>query len=261
MSEEKRDNRTLFTGRAEHYDAARPAYAEALLDRLYAAHGFSAHAAVADVGAGTGIFSEQLARRGSTVYAVEPNADMRAVCRGRLRGYPNAACVAGDAAATGLPDGSVDIVTAAQAFHWFDPAAFAAECARISRTGVTVIVYNMHESDGIYAALNERTARFFPADVPSRRGAVAREAAIVAFFGGDCTVEEAAHPLRQDCAAFLANQLSRSYAPRRGEAGYEAYIACLTRFFKEHAATDGLLDLPNRSVAYIGRVRPNGGDL
>ena len=74
------DNRTLFTGKAADYAAARPSYAPALIDILYARHGFSPSSRIADVGAGTGKFSELLVKRGSTVYAVEPNDDMRAYC-------------------------------------------------------------------------------------------------------------------------------------------------------------------------------------
>ena len=133
------DNRTLFTGKAADYAAARPSYAPALIDILYARHGFSPSSRIADVGAGTGNFSELLVKRGSTVYAVEPNNDMRAYCLRNLNAYPNFYAVAGDAANTGLPAGSVDIVTTAQAFHWFDPVAFRVECVRLTGGGTVAV--------------------------------------------------------------------------------------------------------------------------
>ena len=61
------DNRNLFSGRAADYAQARPSYAAALLDALYEKHGFSASSRIADIGAGTGKFSELLLARGSTV--------------------------------------------------------------------------------------------------------------------------------------------------------------------------------------------------
>lgn len=68
-----RDTEQRFSGLACNYAAARPSYAEALIEDLYTVHGFSPASVIADVGSGTGKFAEQLLRRGSTVWCVEPN--------------------------------------------------------------------------------------------------------------------------------------------------------------------------------------------
>ncbi len=249
------DNRTLFSGRAQDYERARPDYAPQLVNALYARYGFSARSRIADVGAGTGKLTGMLLARGSTVYAVEPNADMRAACAARLHGYRAFTCVAGDASHTGLPAGSVDIVTAAQAFHWFDAQAFRAECVRLTGGGTVAILYNGHGEGGIYADIGQISARYCPERLFHRqrsRGA-ATEDAIRAFFGGKYAVEEADYPLTEDEETFLCGRLSRSYAPRAGEAGFEAYLGEMRELFARYER-GGVVTLGNRSVAYIGSV-------
>ncbi len=142
------DGKEVFTDKAEHYAAARPGYAPALYDALYDRCGFSGSSVIADVGTGTGLFARGILERGSRVIGVEPNAAMRDRAEALCEEYPNFTLCPGDAAATGLDAGSADFVTAAQAFHWFDPAAFAAECRRILRPeGKVLLVWNLRDMD------------------------------------------------------------------------------------------------------------------
>lgn len=134
-------NTEKFTGRAEAYAKARPGYpGEAI---AYICSLVPPDAVSADIGAGTGKFTQMIAACGYTVYAVEPNADMRRQLAAALASFPNVKIVAGTAEATTLPDRSVDFITCAQALHWFDPGAFGKECRRIGKPGCLVIsVYN-----------------------------------------------------------------------------------------------------------------------
>ena len=60
-----------------------------------------------------------------------------------LAAFPNVKIVEGTAEITTLLDKSVDVITCAQALHWFDPEAFRAECRRIGKADVLVIaIYN-----------------------------------------------------------------------------------------------------------------------
>ena len=115
-----------FTPQVAAY-AARPGYPEALLDRLLVAAGVAAGDRVADVGAGTGIFTAQLSARGLAIDAVEPNPSMSA----QAPALPGVTWHAGSFEATALPAGSVRWVTAAQAFHWADPPRALPELHRI----------------------------------------------------------------------------------------------------------------------------------
>lgn len=120
-----------FIGKAAPYAAGRKGYASAAAARIAELAGEGAVAA--DVGAGTGLFSETLLGLGYTVYAVEPLAQMRQQALQRLGGRPGFHLTVGSAEATTLPARSVDIVTAASAYHWFDPQAFGGECRRVLR--------------------------------------------------------------------------------------------------------------------------------
>ena len=68
------DSREIFSGKEQQYDKNRPHYPARLIDFLYDEIGFCVGSVIADIGSGTGIFSKQLAERGSTVICVEPSA-------------------------------------------------------------------------------------------------------------------------------------------------------------------------------------------
>jgi SAM-dependent methyltransferase len=125
------DPRERFCGLAAVYQRSRPSYPGALLDWLVALFAPGAPRTAADVGCGTGIATRLLAARGLDVVGVDPNEEMLA----EARALGGARYVRGDAEATGLPDASADLVTAAQAFHWFDAERAFAEFARIVRLG------------------------------------------------------------------------------------------------------------------------------
>jgi SAM-dependent methyltransferase len=90
-------------------------------------------ATIADIGAGTGISTDLFAADASRVYAVEPNAPMRQALSQQFGDKPVVQVVEGSAEATTLPDASVDLITAAQAFHWFNRDAARVEFRRILR--------------------------------------------------------------------------------------------------------------------------------
>ncbi len=145
---------TRFSDRVEDYVKYRPHYPAAVLTYLQETYLFNPDWVVADIGSGTGISTELFLRgagggdglgaSGSDrVYAVEPNLEMRAKAEELLSGYPGFVSVDGTAEATCLPDASVDLILAGQAFHWFDPVATRREFVRIARPGAVVaLIWN-----------------------------------------------------------------------------------------------------------------------
>lgn len=244
-----------FSGRAQAYAAGRPGYAPAFIEYLYNRFADLAGAAVADIGCGTGKFAALLLERGTTVYGVEPNADMRAACADELRGYANFHLTVGAAADTTLAPASVDYVTVAQAFHWFEPEAFAAECRRILRSGGTaILLWNIRDSE---SAFKRELCRVLAVHCPDyhgfNNGLVRDDVRINRFFGGGYERVAFDHPLRLNREKFMARCLSASYSLKVGDAGFAAYMDALNRLFDAFAA-DGVLTIPNHTVAYIGRV-------
>lgn len=122
-----------FTALATSYARYRPGYSPFVLEAFAGLHG-APGGVCADVGAGTGIFSRQLARRGVRVLAVEPNDAMRAEGQKANDGL-DIAWRKGSAEATGLESGSVDMACMASSFHWPDFDAAVREFHRILRPG------------------------------------------------------------------------------------------------------------------------------
>lgn len=211
-----------FTSRAAAYAGARPSYPAAAIDALLAGLGEPAALAVADLGAGTGLSSRAIAARGPHVFAVEPNAAMRA----NASADPRVRFVAGTAEATTLADRSVDVVAAFQAWHWVDQDAAVREASRILRPrGRLAVVYNEHDtSDPFTAAYATIFSRFSTRDVEGRRAHGLEAFATIA--PGALRRSEHANPFALDRAGAHAHAGSQSFLPQAGAAAADmhAYI-------------------------------------
>jgi SAM-dependent methyltransferase len=246
-----------FSDRASDYARARPAYPEALTDALVASAGLTAGSAVADVGSGTGLSSTPFLRLGCTVYGVEPNAAMRAAAERRLAGEPRFVSVDGTAESTGLPAASVDLVVAAQAFHWFDRPRARAEFARVLRPGgVVALVWNWRRDRGTpflegYEALLRRWGTDY-AEV-LRRWEAGSPDALGAFFGGPYETRRVEHAQVHDLDGLRARLLSSSYTPPEGHPDRAPMLRALERLFAEHAR-EGQVELVYDATLHIGAL-------
>ncbi|HEY1178985.1 MAG TPA: class I SAM-dependent methyltransferase, partial [Phytomonospora sp.] len=129
-----------FGQAADAYDAIRPTYPREAVTWALGAKPVT----VADLGAGTGILSRLLADEGHHVIAVDPDEQMLDALRAKSPAVADART--GDAEHIPLADGSVDAVTAGQAYHWFDPERAHPEIARVLRPGgVFVPIWNIRD--------------------------------------------------------------------------------------------------------------------
>lgn len=241
-----------FNGRQQDYQAARPSYAQELLDWLGELYVPPERYTAADIGSGTGKLSAQLLAAGFRVCGVEPNPDMRGAAEALLGGDPRFSSVNGADRDTGLPDQSVDLVTAAQAFHWFDGPAFARECRRILRPGGRVfLVWNVRAD----APVNQALAQVFREHCPGFHGfiggMVEDDPRIRDFFGEAYEKRRFPNALTLDRDRFLRRCFSSSYALREENADYAAFRAALEALF-DTFASGGRLTQPNETVAYAG---------
>lgn len=247
------DYTNRFDGRGEVYAKARPRYAGGLFEYLKSEVGAAVGSAFADVGSGTGIFAEQLLNSGCAVFAVEPNDDMRRKAEERLSQREGFVSVNGSAAHTGLPDRSVDFVSAAQAFHWFAPEAFREECRRILRPGgKVVIVYNFRDENAPCTRALAALQRRFNPEFHGFSNGMSREHCR-AFFEGACAVYRADNAQRYDRQGYIDRVLSSSYSRRPGEDGFEEYQRGIREIFDEFAV-DGWITVPTDTVAFIGEA-------
>lgn len=211
---------------AGEYDRYRPGYPDALFDEIASRLSVPADARVVDLGAGTGIATFAMARRGWRVTAVEPGTAMLDQLRNRAASAGLAVeAVEASAESTGLPDAAFHLATAAQAFHWFDKPRAVAEMARIVRPGGGVALFwnvRRAEASPIVAGYERLIERFFgDAGIGQylQHGRETEEAAIRAAFAssdafGDVTYTEPRHETEVDAESFISMAFTASYVRR-----------------------------------------------
>lgn len=245
-----------FSDRVDDYRRFRPGYPAALIEWLRTEHGVQPGWLAADIGAGTGISTRLLLDAGLRVIAVEPNAPMREAADAWLGNAPGYRSVDATAEATNLPDHSLDLVTSAQAFHWFDPAATRREWSRILKPGGLVAQYaNCRRLTGTpflegyeqllldhgidYISVSER----YPDDQRMRD-----------WFGdGWRGSARFANPERIDFDTLKGRVLSSSYVARPGHPAYEPMIAALRELF-DATAVDGKIGFDYDTVIHVGTL-------
>lgn len=135
-----KDNTMRFSDRAENYKKFRPSYPVEMVEYLRKEFFSDSDITAADVGAGTGKLTGLILPFCNKVYAVEPNAEMRAEADKELSGYNNYVSVNAAAENTTLADNSIDYITVAQAIHWFDLEKTKREFQRILKKNGTVLI-------------------------------------------------------------------------------------------------------------------------
>lgn len=239
------------------YVRYRPGYPEELATELARRVGYHNESVIADVGSGTGISTRYFLDRGNLVYAVEPNADMRRAAEEWLGSYAKFRSVAARAEATTLPDASVDLVVAAQAFHWFDADRAKQEFRRILRPDShLVVLWNERKTDTTaflqeYEALLWKWSEDYAA-VSSRT--VAAEESMQNFFGPELWgVEEFTNQQSLDLQGLIGRALSSSYVPLPEHPNHEPMLAELRELFSRHAQ-DGRVFFEYATRLFWGRL-------
>ncbi|MCM1578308.1 MAG: class I SAM-dependent methyltransferase [Ruminococcus sp.] len=240
MNEEK------FTGKADFYDKFRPAYPPAVADWLYEK---TEAATAADIGAGTGIFTKALSSKPWKITAVEPNPDMREIL---ARNAPFAEILSASAENTGIPDLSIDLVTAATAFHWFDKEKFRRECKRIfTPKGKLAIVWNNH----VECPLIEERNRIF-LKYTGMCNSVAGTASegddfLRSGYFAEMEYLKEEHFIDMTEEHFIGYCFSHSYSPKRDDERSEAFVGELKEAFHKFAR-DGKFPMPFTAECYLG---------
>src|SRR6266849_6356004 len=249
------DAKQRFSNRAADYVRYRPGYPAAVLASLRAECGLRPGHVIADIGSGTGILSELFLKNGNRVYGVEPNEAMRQAGEEYLASYDGFVSCSGSAESAPLDDGSIDFVTAGQAFHWFEPDAARSECIRILKpAGWVVIAWNdrrMEETNLTreYEELLER----FGIDYKRVKDAYPEVHHIRSFVGND-NFHSRDLPNEQvlDWDGLRGRLRSSSFAPTEDHPNYAPMMAELNRIFRAHQR-DGYVRMEYFTRIYFGR--------
>lgn len=244
-----------FTGLADVYASSRPSYPTAAIDYIMKRCNLAPGSVIADVGCGTGISSRLFGARELGVLGIEPNFEMREKARAdRSPGSSGVAYMEGTGENTGLGDGEVDAVIAAQAFHWFDPQAALREFHRILiAQGWLVLMWNERdEKDPFTAAYGEviRTAAETK-DVEVERGKAGEPLFHTPLFDN---VERITFENEQICdqLGLITRACSASYAPKEGDA-LRKFKRQLNAVFMEYANDNDEVAIKYETAVYSGR--------
>lgn len=245
-----------FSDRVEDYVRHRPGYPPEALEPLVRDCGLGPGATVADVGAGTGIWTDRLLEAGCRVWALEPNGPMRRAGRRRLGEGNRLTWLPGTAEATGLDDASVDLVTAAQAFHWFDRRSARAELARVLAPGgwMAVIWNERRKETTPFLAAYERLLLDWAIDYERIDHTRIGRRELAPFFA-PAPLEELVCANRQvlDLAGLEGRLRSCSYAPGPEHPHHDPMMAGLRRIFAAHHQ-DGRVAMDYDCRVYYGRL-------
>jgi SAM-dependent methyltransferase len=217
--------------------------------------------AVADIGVGTGMLAEIFLEVGNRVLAIEPNPDMRAACERLRTRWPRLEVIDATAEATGLPDGSIEIVAAGRAFHWFDKQRSVAEFRRILKPGGWVALVSLGRAhDASEPRFREQVSGFerllteHGTDYKYVRSGYRVHDNLQEVFGPDTELHQAQLQGTQqlDWPSFRGQMMSLSVTPREDHTNYAAFQRELRVYFDTHTE-EGVLTIP--TTCYITAAR------
>jgi SAM-dependent methyltransferase len=227
-----KDATQRFSSRVDNYVRYRPGYPPEVLELLKSECGLTPYSVIGDIASGTGIFTRMLAENGNRVFGVEPNDEMRRAGERLLESYSGFTSIAGTAEATTLPDDSMDIVTAAQAAHWFDREKARREFIRILKPGGwLVLLWNERRTDST-PFLREYEHLLLAYGTDYREVRHERTTAEIADFFSPSPFRSSTLEMRQevDYAGLEGRLLSSSYTPTSDHANYDAMLRATTNF-------------------------------
>jgi ubiquinone/menaquinone biosynthesis C-methylase UbiE len=252
------DSTKRFSSRVEDYLKYRPGYPAEVIGLLTAECALKPGSIIADMGSGTGILSELFLRHGNTVYGIEPNKEMRAAAERLLGDYANFQSIDGRAEATTLPAAGFDLVTAGQAFHWFDQARARPEFVRLLKAhGWVVLIWNERRLDTTpFLRAYEELLIEFGTDYEQVRHENV-EPDIVSFFSPEECRMAAFENLQQFGFDGLRGRLlSSSYTPAPEDQRYQPMLERLRETFLSHQKNDTVIVEYDAKV-YYGHLRPS----
>ncbi len=244
-----------FSDRVENYVRYRPGYPQALFDYLIEMCRLDEASVIADIGSGTGIFSGCLLDRQLAVSAVEPNPEMRNAAENLLAGYDRFQSISATAEATQLHSASVDLITVAQAFHWFNWYASMTEFRRILKPqGMLALVWNRRDlADPFQQAYEAMLCEHAPDYNLVNHMNIEDEKIYSLFSARHFRHKTFQYAQRFDCEAFLGRMQSSSYSPTKGSSELMALIQAAIALFEEYAI-DGVLSFEYSSHLYLGQL-------
>jgi len=252
-----------FSGRSKQYVKYRPSYPPQVISHLMTTVGWTEQMRVADIGAGTGIFTKLLLDEGFNVIAVEPNEEMRQALNEQLHVYVSDQKVhatmllvtAGSAESTELEDQSVDGIVCAQSFHWFDQKRARTEFIRVLKPQANVVLlWNQRDVDASefvrdYESLFLRYGEQYD-QVKHKQMSVK---ALSSFYGSEPQLVSYYNEQPLTYEQLVGRIQSSSFSISEHDVRYDAFMSDIEALFKRHEQ-EGVVKMIYRTDVYWGRV-------
>jgi SAM-dependent methyltransferase len=243
-----------FIGRVQDYVRYRPGYPSAVADVICVDGHIATETVVADIGCGPGTSAEMFLCRGYQVIGVEPNPEMRQAAETRFASDLKFRCVAGTAEATTLPDDSVNIVVAGQAFHWFDVLTTRREFARILRPpGTVALFWNTMRTNTPLLRDYERLLQRYGTDYQQVHHKNLSDDVFRAMFPNGWRRFVFDNVQTFDLAGVQGRLRSSSFVPPEGHPNFEPMMAVLNQLFDQYQV-DGQVRFEYDTELYLGLV-------
>jgi SAM-dependent methyltransferase len=245
-----------FTDRVDDYVRHRPGYPREIVATLAAECDLTPASVIADIGCGPGNLSTIFLENGNEVIGVEPNDAMREAGIRELAGMgARFRAVCASAEETGLAPGSVDFVTAGQAFHWFEPAQTRAEFLRILRPGGwCALVWNELDPNSHFLDQYEHLLIRYGRDYASVRKKRNSAVEIERFFAPQAMRRrEYAYKQDLDFEGLKGRLLSSSYAPQSPDPAHKPMLRELRDIY-DRFAEEGRVAFEYQTFLYYGRL-------
>jgi SAM-dependent methyltransferase len=241
-----------FSNRVENYVKYRPTYPAQVLDLFRDRMNLQNDSIIADIGSGTGISAKLFLENGNTVFGVEPNAAMREAAENFLQDFPQFKSIDGTAENTNLENESVDLVIAAQAFHWFDRVNTRKEFKRILRDkGFIALIWNERQLDSTaFLRDYEHLLIEFGTDYETVRHENITKETLQDFFQTDFEQKTFSNVQAVDFEGLKGRMLSSSYIPTAENPRFGEMLENLESLFAQHSENDRIEILYDTKIFY-----------
>jgi len=250
------DNTKRFSDRVDNYVKYRPGYPDEVITYLQKEANLAGDTVVADIGSGTGIFTNLLLNKGYKVYAVEPNEAMQQAAKQQLGANENFIPVDGAAEATTLKANSVDLIVCAQAFHWFNDGRTHIEFKRILKHGGhAALIWNNRQADtGEFSKAYENLLKQDAIDYNKVNHRNINEIDFKGFFSnGEYKAVKFSNEQAFDEAGLMGRAFSSSYVPAENATGGKKFRQLLKALFDKYNK-NGKVSFHYQTEVYFGGV-------
>lgn len=246
----------MFSSKAENYSNYRWNYhSEAIAEMCQIAE-INQNSVVADIGSGTGMLALQLVSKVKQVYAIEPNAKMRAIALHNLAQYPAFRSVDALASATTLPDNCIDLIAVGRAIHWFNPKTARAEFLRILKpNGWLAICQVPCEDLELLEAVKRLKKEEYGWNIGQDKFQITKNTTLIAdyFHNSNYKTIKYSSAVKENWREFMGRICSLALAPNTDNYLFSKFELEANKIFEQYSI-QGILTIKKATEVKIGKL-------